>query len=362
MASVKRVDDVSTLTNVDGAVTSTLDGVSEVDGGPNPKTAIVTISNTEAEADEGQASTAPRQKNLKNGGKGNESEKGPSWEGEARLYCIKNGRPHSVLVDFGYSKCPKCEDDLTQPEHISGETTTKEDDDGQHPSDSPKFSFMIEYQDQGGHIITTETWGKPFDLQAARGTSAKEPIFEVVTVLGTTIPGNKYRFKIEVKEIMDEGILTNSKIGVTLMGAKMVIKSPEIVRAITKVATYYPSVDMEGDTITIHEPYPLIAHHMEQLEAYGKSLRDTTAKELVTETDGGQTNVQSNNPSKNFEATSVDIDLLLDYIKNSVYKNDIRDELSRYDNGITCTFRMLWLLFKPGDKQNYRITTTPHRD
>ncbi|KAJ3568239.1 hypothetical protein NPX13_g6491 [Xylaria arbuscula] len=347
MASADLGDDVSTSIDVQITATSEVDTVI-IDGTPDQKPIAVEVSNSQVDVAEPQISTAPSQQNEKNEGGKDDPKRQPSWKGEARLYCTKNGRPHSVLVDFGYSKCPKCEEDLTQPELISEKPAEKGGDE-QEASSSPRVSFMIEYQDQGGNKITSEPWGKPFDLQSARGTKVKEPIFEVVTVLATTIPEDKYRFRSEVKDMMDEGILNNAKIGITLTGAKMVIKSAEIVEAISKAVAYYPSVDMEGDTITIYEPYPLIAHHIEQLETYGKSLQGSVPEEPTTQVASGQPSDQPESASANPQDTRADIDVLLDYVKKSTYKSDIRDEQSRYENGMTCTFRMLWLLFKPGD-------------
>ncbi|KAI1363289.1 hypothetical protein F5Y08DRAFT_354458 [Xylaria arbuscula] len=338
MASANLVDDVSTPIDVDNIATKKVDMV-DIDGEPDQKPIAVEISKGQVDVAEPQISTAPRQRNEKNVVRKNDPKREPSWQSEARLYCTKNGRPHSVLVDFGCSKCPKCEEDLTHPHLTSEEPADKEGGDKQEASSSPRVSFMID----------GEPWEKPFDLQSARGENIKEPIFEVVTVLGTTIPENNFWFPTEVKNIMDQGILHNPKIGITLKGAKMVIKSAEIVKAITKVVTYYPSVDMEGHTITIYEPYPLIAHHIEQLETYGKSFQGPSSEEPTTQATSGHPSNQAENASANAQDTPADINMLLDYVKTSTYKSDVRDELSRYENGMTCTFRMLWLLFKPGD-------------
>jgi hypothetical protein len=114
------------------------------------------------------------------------------------------------------------------------------------------------------------------------------------------------------------------------------------------VVSYYPFVDLEGEIITIEEPYPLIAHHVEQLERYGKRIQDANIGESSTQVNGSRATVESDTPNHNLENRSAHLDLLLNYVKSSVYKDDIRDEFARYAR-LTCTFRMLRFLFKPGD-------------
>ncbi|KAI1125320.1 hypothetical protein F5Y10DRAFT_284378 [Nemania abortiva] len=325
----------------------------------NPDTIAVTIaednkgeSNSESEADGSEAD-------------GNEPKIRRSWQSSTRLYCPKNGRSHSLLVDFGCSKCPMCWEDLKYPTHEKGlrrldptvpdisEEDSEEDteENTSEVGDSPTFTFTLQYKDTEGNTITTEPWGKePFNLQAARGAieMKKSSTFEVVTVLQTTIPEYKHRGPFGTRELLDGGILNNPTIGLTVETAKIVIRSPEIIRSISHVVSYYPSVDLEGDMITMKEPYPLIAHHMEQLERYSKQQKDITIPESSTQISGNRPSLELEIPIKTSEDRSDYLDLLLNYVKDSVYKDDIRDEIARYDR-MACTFRMLWFLFKPGD-------------
>ncbi|KAI0108998.1 hypothetical protein GGR51DRAFT_513990 [Nemania sp. FL0031] len=308
---------------------------------------------------EGQSSATANCQGAGSETDGNELGTSLGSKGAPHLYCPVNRRPHAILFEFGHERCHLCKQDLREPKleiigpadssskHAEKDTKAVPD----QVDNSPSFSFTIEYTDKGGCTITSEPWGeKPFDLRTARGAieSNKPSVFEVITVLKTTIPEDVYRRRFDVKEIMAEGILDNPKIGVTVGGAKMMIKSPEIIRAIIDVVAYYPFVDLEGENITIEEPYPVIAHHMEQLERYTEGKQGDTAEKPSTQVNGSPAKLQSDTLTQTAEDSSSHLNLLLNYVKGSVYKDDIRDELARYGRG-TCTFRMLWLLFKPGD-------------
>ncbi|KAI0201138.1 hypothetical protein F4808DRAFT_460003 [Astrocystis sublimbata] len=319
----------STPITVDNEITSKPDVIAAEGLQSSPKlTAIVAMKGDD---DVG----AVESQSLKSGTSGTELKHGPIGRSAAHLWCTENGRSHYVLLDFGYSKCQLCREVLDPDEPFRAKNA-KEDSHGKKDSDdnkhSPKMTFAIEYLDEGGKSITSQPWGtEPFDLRTARGDAMRPEasVFEVVTLLGTTIREDSWP-PWKVSDLLESGILNNPSIGVTIVGSNMVIKSPEIIKAIANMVHYYPSVDIEGETISIEEPYPLIAHHIEQLEAHSKSAQGIADQGLTTHIDDGLLNVTSDESLENLQSTSTHLNVLLDYIKSSVYKNDIRDELLRY--------------------------------
>lgn len=283
---------------------------------------------------------------------------------EASPYCPQIGQQHSVLVDFGYSSCPKCKQTLLTTAGVSdapagsshGDANTSDqhksaDNDLSQPDAAPEdatteaqdanISYVVEYRDAGDYRITSEPWSGPFDLVSARKGAGekKTSIFDVVTVLKTTIRADSSRAQYEVRDIMNDGILENPKIGVTVEGSKVVIHSPEIIKQLASVASYYPSIDFASQTLEMREPYPFIGHHFDELEVLAAK----------TETPQDNTNaLQLNDNSENGpENRKTHLRLFLDFM-TSVYQDRIINERARHEKQL-CTFRMLWLLFKPGE-------------
>ncbi|KAF7518675.1 hypothetical protein G7054_g13374 [Neopestalotiopsis clavispora] len=293
----------------------------------------------------------------------------PNWNPEASLYCPQIGQQHSVLVDFGYSSCPKCKQTLLKKKRISdtpassshGDENTSDqhrnaDDHSGQPDASPEdttteaqdtnISYVVEYRDAGNYQIISEPWSGPFDLVSARKGAGekKTSIFDVVTILKTTLRADPDRSESEIGGIIFDGILENPSIGVIVDGSKMVIHSPDIIKELASVASYYPSINFASETIEMREPYPLIAHHFDGLEDL--AARNETAQSLTPD-DIVKASQIDDTSGEGPEIRKTDLRLLLDFM-TSVYKDDIKNERERH-NRQSCTFRMLWLLFKPGE-------------
>lgn len=291
-------------------------------------------------------------------GKGAEVKDHPGWDNTVSLYCPRNGRSHQVLLDFGQGSCPKCGVDLTQKPLVSdnadttsesGTSTSEDTDQRDESSTGDQILFAVEYKDREDNKITTQSWDGPFELAAARDgieTTQKRPI-EVVTVLKTTIPGESYRNRSEIRTLMEKGILRNPAIGISVECVKMVIHSQSIIQAIKTVVPYYPSVNMDAHTIDLEEPFPLIAHYMSELEQHLTSLQKIAANQVSTPA-GDDAPAGSDVATASTDGGWTHLNLLLDFVKNHTYKDNISQEKKRHADGL-CTFRMLWLLFKPGN-------------
>lgn len=118
------------------------------------------------------------------------------------------------------------------------------------------------------------------------------------------------------------------------------IRSPAIIRALQSVVSYYPGVDLYVTTITLEEPFEILVHHYDELQAY----REARKPDSLTE-----------------DACAVSrsvyehLGLLLKFLDERVM-DDVRKEQARYARGVA-TYQMLWLLFRPGSDCT-RITFT----
>lgn len=207
-------------------------------------------------------------------------------------------------------------------------------------------SHSVQYMDAGNHKIATRPWPGPFDLTAARksvSTKEQKTIFSVLTVLNTSIPPDYRRTPGEVHRILETGILENPDVSVSVRARLISIHSKALISAIGSVVSYYPSVALGGEVIEMKDPCPLIGHNLQDLENYQRTYsesRDVSSQQPLAATHGGF-------PRRCTSVEARHLGLLLDFVKNSIYQEDIKNETARYAQNM-CTFKMLWLLFKPG--------------
>jgi hypothetical protein len=315
------------------------------------------------------------------------------------LYCPKTGRSHISLIDFGIYRCPVCEFDLSNPvnpyigvrlppqpvtlaHHDAGEEASPikhhtddelislsqpvdklgPGDDGLEMShqmqsssqkgntglEAKRIAYTIEYRDSDDKFLSKVPWPHRFDLAEARKgiTSPEKPAFEVHSVLSTSIPPDKYRTFTDVEDIMTAGILENPSYTVYTRTTKITIHSPAILDTINRVVPYYPGVNLGGDELEIDEPFALIAHYKGHLEAYRLN-----ALQLLAMTSSSSSTLGADKPEYALDGRAIeDVGLLLESFYQPMYSGRVADEEARHSQDPPlCTFRMLWLLFKPGD-------------
>jgi hypothetical protein len=277
----------------------------------------------------------------------------------ASLYCPRNGRSHATLVDFGITKCPVCDQGLVArrlhpyKSIESDESSTSSDDEGsdaasehqEKDNGSPAITYSLEYRDAGDYHISTVPWAGPFDLSAARKDLKEKEriIIDVVTVLETSIPGDSHRYPSEKAEILKKGILKNPDIQLKVSSTKLAIRSKALLRVFATVVTYYPEENFQCDSLDLNEPYPLIGHFLGELEAYRATYHNSGLGPIQEGVKNRNTTAQ---PACDKEAFD-HLGLLFEFLKSSHYTTHITDEQERHTRNL-CTFRMLWLLFKPG--------------
>lgn len=120
---------------------------------------------------------------------------------------------------------------------------------------------------------------------------------------------------------------------VTICGAS-------IKRALRSIILYYPSVRLKTKSpVKISEPYPVLLHHMDQLDDYMNQLRHHTKSGKQEE----KQRIEHNG-----------IEILWAFTRHISCQAYVQAEIARHLRN-ACTFRMLWLLYKPG-------TTVYHMD
>ncbi|KAK0716572.1 hypothetical protein B0T21DRAFT_454345 [Apiosordaria backusii] len=270
----------------------------------------------------------------------------PEWQQSAPIWCTKNGRSHIALIDFGYNECPLCSQDLTDKRlKVPGAPQDGDElTDGAQDDQHTKISHSIEYVDSGENRIATQPWSGPFDLQTARkGITEKEPsVFNIVTLLKTSHISEKRRYEFEVKDILRTGILNNPNISVNILSTRITINSQALIKVLGDHVDYYPGISFGGKVLELEEPYAVVAHHIAELEEYRASYHPGDEEGAGKEVAGAVA-------EKHCDKETFDhLGLMLDFVKNSVWKDKILQEQDRHARN-SCTFQMLWFLFKPGD-------------
>jgi len=110
----------------------------------------------------------------------------------------------------------------------------------------------------------------------------------------------------------------------------MTIHSKMLLNVLRDIVSYYPGYTLLGDQFDVREPYQMLYHYREELKDY-----------------------MSNYPQIHDEVYRVEcnqhIAILLEFLDNR-YGKAIQDERDRWTRTIpVCTFKYLWLLFKPGE-------------
>ncbi|KAJ4232954.1 hypothetical protein NW757_013739 [Fusarium falciforme] len=280
---------------------------------------------------------------------GKRSTKG--WLGGAQLFCRVNGRCHADLIDFDFFDCPLCDEYLEAPINLDCQSSSDDealvsDNKGQqikgddHQEETPTagsgVSYSVEYIDHKGVFLGRAPWNGIFDLEAARQGAGEDTksIFEVVTVLHTSIAANPGRQHNEGQRIAAKGILQKSNVSVAIAETRLTIYSTLLIKLLREFVRYYPSINLESSALQLYEPFPLIAHHYKELSNYRAShVSAQSAMDSKEDQD---------------EATWAEhLEKLLDYYDKTVLPAVIEEE-GRHKKGL-CTFRMLWLLYKPGE-------------
>jgi len=222
-------------------------------------------------------------------------------------------------------------------------------------------SYSIEYQDAGRHHITEQPWPRLFNISDARqhNRATNNSPFVVTTVLDTSILPNTIRTSVETRHSFQDRILENPDVALSVQGMKVTIYSQVIIQALREVVTYYPCTNLRSSKLEILEPFCIIAHHISELESYNATCRDSETSWTTGERNpdstlglGASTLMLEATPDTSASTdgtTPGHIRLLLDFFKKACPVEIIDREKNLYAmEPPLCTFRMLWLAFKPG--------------
>lgn len=228
------------------------------------------------------------------------------------------------------------------------EMTESEDDSDQ----SPRIIYSNRFVDRQDGIVVADPWPEPLKLDHERGkpTGWKQqhhrPVIELVTIVRTNIDSmnmNRTYYK------STETILSDPRVAADLSSREVIIDSVRIIDAFKATIAYYPGLELLGITMTIPEPYCVFHHYSKEIkvlqETYDASSEGTFGDEQLEIVPPGS-------ESHNME-TREHLKVLCDFIERQNLK-EVDLERERYDRPApVATYRMMWLLFKPGTRVYY---------
>ncbi|KAI0142635.1 hypothetical protein GGR57DRAFT_393107 [Xylariaceae sp. FL1272] len=181
----------------------------------------------------------------------------------------------------------------------------------------------------------TEFRGLPLDLESERangvGSGHGDPVMDVETVIQSTKADGEGMLKSTPSEIIKD-----PRYDMEIAQIDIIIYSPRIIAALKDVLGYYPGVNLSDDSVRFPEPYCFIIHHMEKI------------KKLMNREFDKVTGVTTANQQAYLE-TRDHLNVLCQFVETA-YGSLVKEEKSRHDEHVArATFKMLWLLFKPGD-------------
>ncbi|KAK7971588.1 hypothetical protein PG989_016604 [Apiospora arundinis] len=275
----------------------------------------------------------------------------------ASLWCPETMRKHSSLLDFNIFECPECHQNLYAMKArrdvgsvTSTDTSPEDSDDGSSSDedDEPEAVLVVntvDMRDTHDDCIDRTPWRGTFDLQEARKNLVHSNLaFEVVTVLETSVLGTRGHapgtFRAPTRSAAN--ILDNATIDVEVRHTTITIHSRPLVGFMKSVVSYYPGLNLNGNTVRIAEPFAILVHHYSQLETFLAKPDDSTAiEEPKTE------NEETKKEEKKKNLVNRQLESLLQFVKQPKYDSPILEEIERNSRGV-CTFRMLWYMLRPG--------------
>lgn len=213
------------------------------------------------------------------------------------------------------------------------------------------FVHQVDFRDceDPKTVLQTQTLKQPFKFVPF---ASKQPVEDEERTIAQISTSVTIRHLYEKKKVKT-GFLDHPGVQITLIRQSMQLKSRHLIKALRDIVMYYPSVSLYNRSVSLSEPFCILAHYMPELEAYRDKLTQDLKELAEEESDGSNKPTSSRQPEdKEHDSAQMacrHINKMLAFLKSNIYKQNIEEEQARYERADpVCTFPMLWLLYKPG--------------
>lgn len=183
---------------------------------------------------------------------------------------------------------------------------------------APWVRYRLEHRDATTNDVLFEKESRNDDQAVEGHGSIDEPVFEVVT---------RYKSRKGVGKMDDTA--DPPVVGVSYK-KHLNLYSPAIINALQLVVEYYPSQNLTGNPITVDYPYAVLAHHYDELKAFGEACEAKAPGDLC---------------AREVHACA-HLTVLLKFLDDNIM-DDVRLEQKRNKEG-GVTWELLWVSYKPG--------------
>lgn len=182
----------------------------------------------------------------------------------------------------------------------------------------PWVRYRVEYRDAITDEILSEKASRNKDDVLESDANNDEPVFELVT---------RYKTRESVVSTDDTAVPPVLGLGYT---KHLNLFSPAIINALQSVVEYYPSQDLTGNPVVVKYPYAVLAHHYDELKAFGQACAAKTPEDRCVRE----------------EHANAHLELLLKYLDDTIMEG-VRLEQERNKRDY-CTWEFYWVAYKPG--------------
>ncbi|KAI9766662.1 MAG: hypothetical protein M1839_004785 [Geoglossum umbratile] len=211
-----------------------------------------------------------------------------------------------------------------------------------------RVRYIVDFSDTlDNRRITVFSSNEPFNLEPAvvrpkpiAGTDSEGDSSPVIQMHTSAFGASWTKGPTSIKDVSIHSVGRS----------RVVIFSQALLRALRNVVTYYPSQNLAGDSVTVHEPYSVVIHHLDELKAL--QVDYVRRKESLSPKPADPEAFLCD------EETFNHIQILLDVLEPTV-KETIKPAEKRLQKPVPAVvFDDLWLLFKPG----VSVYSEPYKD
>ena len=149
---------------------------------------------------------------------------------------------------------------------------------------APDFLYKLEWEDENTNVrqnFSSRSTFAPLDVPTEHvdhqeiATAGNEVLLEVVTPIWgpSSIDFRATSKKQKKQKEKQKSNLRLEDIKITRVGkTRLIIRSPNLINIIRKCAAYFPNQPLAESEVILHEPYPILVHHLDKLEEARREL------------------------------------------------------------------------------------------
>ncbi|KAG8169823.1 hypothetical protein KVR01_000568 [Diaporthe batatas] len=260
-------------------------------------------------------------------------------ENWAKCLLLKEDRHHWQGLD----RIDVPQDKARESDMGENDTGNEDHTDQSISPEDPPILYSNHFVDRKDNVIVADPWPEALDFDKERenpaGSSLQRgaTIIQFVTTIGTNIDNAPY-YTHTYRDT--QSILSDATVAADVIRREVVIHSVPIINVFKAMVTYFPGLELLGITMTIPEPYCAFYHYHKEIKALRRALNAPTTSPVG--------NIPSQTTPLWHPDTSKHLQILSDFIEGeSLLEVELEQERHRR-NPPVATYRMMWLLFKPG--------------